>query len=72
MPLTVVSRDKTRPARFDEHLGHAILVAECRVEEFLMTLSVILQAGDSSRTLSPFLQLFQFVEFGQKSSNPRT
>jgi hypothetical protein len=34
MPLTVASQDRTWPARFDEHINHAILVAKYRVEEF--------------------------------------
>jgi hypothetical protein len=35
MPLTLVSRDRTRPVRFDENISHAIVVENCRVDEFL-------------------------------------
>jgi hypothetical protein len=52
MPLTVVSRDRTRPARFDEHLSYAILIAKCRVEELFDDSMGFVSSGSRSKELS--------------------
>jgi hypothetical protein len=75
MLLTVVSWDRTRPARFDKHLNYVILVAKYRFEEFFDNFAKVsayktrIQQGDvDTEASNVHLRAFDTIQKMEKSS----